>query len=289
MSLDVLQEKIRKKKNPTMLQLICSPMEVPLEFLQRAQSEAQACGSYFSAMLDLMKEVIPAVRFSFSSFALLGPEGLTILSELLRKASDLGYYVALDAPQILSPLEASNTASVLMGERGPYRFDGLVLSAYLGSDILKPFLAPAKKSQKDVFVVCRTANKSASELQDLLTGSRLVHMAAADLVNRCGGNPGKFNFFPVGIVAAASSAESLRILRASYPQLYMLLDGFDYPNSNARNCSFAFDQFGHGAVACAGSVITAASLKAESGTWQEASLAAAERVKKNLTRYTSIL
>ena len=289
MSVDILQEKIRKKKNPTMLLLECSPMEVPLEFLKDAASEAQACGSYFSALLELLKDVIPSVRFSFSSFALLGAEGLELLPRLLRQAESLGYYVALDAPQILSPQAAANAASLLMGERSPYHFDGLILSAYLGSDILKPFLAPAKKSKKDLFVVCRTANKSASELQDLLTGSRLVHMAAADLVNRAGGNPGKFNYFPVGIVAAASSAESLRILRASYPQLYMLLDGFDYPNSNARNCSFAFDQFGHGAVACAGSVITAASLKVDSGTWQEASLAAADRVKKNLTRYVTIM
>ena len=289
MSMDVLQDKIRKKKNPTMLLLECSPMEVPLEFLQQAQSEAQACGSYFSALLELLKDVIPAVRFSFSSFALLGPEGLQLLPELLNKAQSLGYYVAMDAPQLLTPQAASTAASLLMGERSSYPFDGLVLSAYLGSDILKPFLAPAKKSKKDVFVICRTANKSASELQDLLTGSRLVHMAAADLVNRVGGTMGKFNYFPVGIMGAASAAESLRILRASYPHLFMLLDGVDYPNANARNCSFAFDQFGHGAVACAGSVITAASLKAEEGTWQEAALAAADRVKKNLTRYVTIM
>ena len=287
MSVDVLQEKIRKKKNPTMLQLNCSPMEVPLEFLQTASSSAQACGAYFEALLNTLKDQIPAVRVSFSSFALLGPEGLELLPKILKRAQNLGYYVVLDAPQILSPDMAQETARVLFSP--PYYFDGLILSAYLGSDILKPFLAPAKKEKKELFVICRTANKSASELQDLLTGSRVVHMAAADQVNRYGGVQGKHGYYDTGIVAAASSAESLRILRATYPQLFMVVDGSDYPNANARNCSYAFDRFGHGAIACAGSSITGAHLKAEKDNWKEAALAAAERTRKNLTRYVQIL
>ena len=287
MSVDVLQEKIRKKKNPTMLQLTCSPMEVPFAFLQTAESQAQACGAYFEALLETLKDQIPAVRVSFSSFALLGPEGLELLPKILKKAQSLGYYILLDAPQILSPDMAMQTAQVLFSS--PYCFDGLILSAYLGSDILKPFLPQAKKADKEIFVICRTANKSASELQDLLTGSRVVHMAAADQVNRYGGVQGKHGFYSTGIVAAASAAESLRMLRATYPQMFMVLDGYDYPNSNARNCSFAFDRFGHGAIASAGSVITGAHLKAEDEDWQKAVLAAADRVKKNLTRYVQIL
>ena len=289
MSVDVLQEKIRKKKNPTMLQLNCSPMEVPLEFLKSAASEAQACCAYFDALLEEMKDLIPAVRVSFSSFALLGPEGLTLLPEVLQKAQSLGYYVVLDAPQILSPQMAAETANVLLSGKCPYYFDGLLLSAYLGSDILKPFLPLAKREKKEIFVVCRTANKSASELQDLLTGSRVVHMAAADHVNRYGSVQGKHGFYETGILASASAAESLHMLRTSYPQLFMLLDGVDYPNANARNCSYAFDRFGHGAIACAGSSITGAHLKAEKDNWKEAALAAAERTRKNLTRYVQIL
>lgn len=289
MSVDVLQEKIRKMKNPTMLQLNCSPMEVPLEFLQTASSQAQACGSYFEALLETLKDQIPAVRVSFSSFALMGPEGLELLPKILKKAASLNYYVVLDAPQILSPDMAQQTAQVLLSPSSPYCFDGLILSAYLGSDILKPFLPLAKKEKKELFVICRTANKSASELQDLLTGSRVVHMAAADHVNRYGGVQGKHGYYATGILAAASAAESLRMLRDTYPQLFMLLDGFDYPNANARNCSFAFDRFGHGAVACAGSVITGAHLKQEDEDWRKAATAAADRVKKNLTRYVQIL
>ena len=94
----------------------------------------------------------------------------------------------------------------------------------------------------------------------------------------------------MGILAAASSAQSLKELRAKYPKLFMILDGADYPNANAKNCSFAFDKFGHGAVAVVGSAITGAWKQTEEGTDPiVAAATAAERMKKNLNRYLTIL
>ena len=92
-------------------------------------------------------------------------------------------------------------------------------------------------------------------------------------------------------MAAASSAESLRSLRAKYPRLFFLLDGFDYPNANAKNCSFAFDNLGHGAAACVGLSITAAWKEdgAEGEGYLEAACLAVERLKKNIQRYITIL
>ena len=198
----------------------------------------------------------------------------------------------LDAPEILSPASAHITAGSLLGEGSIYPCDGLVISGYLGSDVIKPFLPYCKKEKKDIFVVARTANKSAPELQDLLAGGRLVHAAAADHVNRYGADTaGKFGYTNVGILAAASSAESLRNLRTKYPKLFLLVDGYDYPNANAKNCSNAFDKFGHGAAVCGGSGITCAWKAGESdgGDWLDHAKTAAERMKKNLTRYVTVL
>ena len=138
----------------------------------------------------------------------------------------------------------------------------------------------------------RTSNKTAPEIQDLLTGSRLVHGAAADLVNRFGAECiGKFGYARISVVAGANSTESLRSLRNKYPKLFLLVDDMDYSGCNAKNCSFAFDKFGHGAAVCAGPTITMAWKNAESdgSDYLEQALAAAERMKKNLTRYVTVL
>lgn len=288
MSIDILQEKIRKLKNPSMVELMLPLAALP----PRYAHDAKGYGEFCRDLLGGLKGIIPAVRLSFGVFALLGGDGLQELAQTLNTARNMGYYTVLDAPELLSPTAAQITAEVFFGGETDYPCDGLVVSGYLGSDIIKPFLPGCREGKKDLFVAARTGNKSAPELQDLLCGSRLVHTVAVDLINRFAPEAvGKLGYSRIGALTAASSAESLRSLRGKYPRVFFLVDGYDSPSANAKNCSYAFDRLGHGAVVCAGETITCAWKQAQSdgGDFLEQAVAAAERMKKNLTRYVTIL
>ncbi len=285
--MDRLQEKIRKTKNPSILELAAAFEDLP-PHLQADTMQALSYGHFCRELINELKGIVPAVRVSFSSFAFLEAEGWQEMVKTLECAKDEGYYVILDAPEILSTDAASRTAKAF----ADLPCDGLVISGFLGSDVIKPFLSVCKEKRKEIFVVARTANRSASELQDLLAGSRQVYLAAADHVNRYAGDMvGKSGYSQVAVMAAASSADSLRTIRTKYPKLFILIDGYDYPNANAKNCAAAFDKFGHGAAACGGSGILNAWKDAGSdGTdYLDHAKAAALRMKKNLTRYVTIL
>lgn len=288
MSVDKLQELIRKTKNPTVVDLTAYAEQLPPYLMEREGSFPNAYASFCRDLLLGLKDAVPAVRFSYSFFALMGAPGLELLPKLLTNAKDLGYYVLLDGVEALSVRAAENGAKILMD----MPCDGIILSAYIGSDALNPYVKCLTKARKSLFVVLRTANKTAAQLQDLMTGSRLVYMVGAHMTNHLG-QPlvSKCGYSQVCGVAAASSAECLRQIRSKYPNLFLLLDGYDYPNSNAKNCSYAFDRLGHGAVACAGSGITAAWMEEQvpDNEYVACALRAAERMKKNLTRYITVL
>lgn len=286
-SVDKLQEKIRKLKNPSVVIFAPEQVHIPPAF----REEEGALGRYCKALLTALKGTVPAVRFSLGAFSLLGPEGTALLMELLAFAKRQEYYVLLDAPEALSAQASQAAARRLLDPEGPWTFDALVVSAYIGSDGLRPYVQALPDSGKAVFAVVRTANRTAPEIQDLLTGTRLVHTALADTVGRMGEPlPGRCGYSQVAAVAAASSPDSLRTLRAKYKGLFLLLDGYDYPNANAKNCSYAFDRLGHGAAACAGESITAAwAEEGAEGDPVELAILAAERMKKNLTRYVTVL
>ena len=192
MSIDVLQDKIRKLKNPSMVDLAMAASDLPPVLVEQEGSAAKAYGRFCLEMLENLKALVPAVRVGFTAFALMGAEGLDELTKVLKAAKTHGYYVALESPYILSPMMAQATAEAVFGENALYPCDGLILPAYPGSDVIKPFLPYVKDGMKDIYPVVRTSNKTSPEIQDLLTGSRLVHAAAADLINRFGGdNTGK--------------------------------------------------------------------------------------------------
>ena len=294
MSIDVLQDKIRKLKNPTIIDFGVTPEHLPQHLLDEEGSIHLAYRRFCRELMEKLRGFVPGVRYSFASFALMGPEGLQSLTMLLKEAREMGYYVILDSPGIMSPWGAERTAPYIFGENSLFPCDALIVSSYIGSELIKPFLPYCKEGTKDLFVTVRNANKSAPELQDLMAGSRLVHMAAADLVNRYGETIlGKFGYSRVCAMTSASAPDSLRMIRKNYRTLFQLVDGVDYPSGNAKNCSFAFDRMGHGAAVCAGPSITAAWLDedkdTDSGDYIEKAMQAAQKLKKNLLRYISIL
>lgn len=293
MAIDRLQEKIRKLKTPLVVDFTADKSHIPEHILIQEHDYIHAYGRFCTELLDALAGKIPAVRFSHSQFSVLGTEGLTLLSRLMDQAKRLGYYVILDMPEALSAFAAQNTSGIITSQENANLLDAVLICAYIGSDAIKPYISALKDCDKDLFVVVRTSNKTAPELQDLLTGGRLVHMSLADQLNRLGVSfVGKCGYSRVAAVGAASSADSIRNLRTKYKNMFLLLDGSDYPNSNAKNCSFAFDALGHGAIACVGLSVTAAwqTDSADSGQdYLQCATASVERMKKNILRYITIL
>ena len=291
MAIDMLHDRIRKLKNPLILDFSMMEEFLPSHLLNEEGSFTKAYLRFCGELLEAAYEFVAGVRFSFDSFALLGAEGLETLARLLKRAGQLGIYRLLDGPQILSPWASDRSAQLLMSE--DYPCDGMLISPYIGSDAIKPFLSACTKHGKDLFVVVRSANKSASELQDLLTGTRLVQGAAAELVNRFG-EPmfTKCGYSGICSVGSAGAPDSLRQLRTQYKRMFLLVDGLDYPSGNVKNCTHAFDKFGYGAALSVGPTITAAWKREEGANSEDyifLALQEIQRIKKNLARYISIL
>ncbi len=283
MSIDKLQKKIRKLKSPIIVDLTMSEEDIAPDVLAEAGEFLPAYEKVCTALLEALSETVPAVRFDFNSFVVLGAEGLAALERLLNLAKKKDLYVLLEG--MSSEKQAVVRAAMAMS------CDALTLSPYWGSDHIKAYTEELKESDKDLFVTLRTPNRSASEIQDLMTGSRLVYQAAADILSRLG-EPftGKCGYTQIAGTAAANAPDSLRHLRSKYNRLFLLVDGYDYSNANAKKCSFAFDQFGHGAVICSGTGITAAwKEQGDDSDYVEAAVEAALKMQKNILRYISIL
>ncbi len=287
MSIDILHEKIRKLKCPIILDLSVHQNAIPPAYTEGNTDDFQAYLQYCDALLDSLKGLIPGVRVPWDTFALSGPQGMAALQSILKRTQSLGYYVILDGPGIFTPWSAERAAEKIFDS---YPCHGLVISPYIGSDAVKPFVPLCREGKYSLFVMVRSANKTASELQDLMTGSRLVHTAAAELVKRYGETiVSKCGYSRISLMASATAPEALRSLRSKNPWAFLLVDGIDYPSGNAKSCSYAFDRMGYGAAVCIGPGITAAWKEEGAGDCLTAARDAVERYKKNISRYITIL
>jgi hypothetical protein len=72
-----------------------------------------------------------------------------------------------------------------------------------------------------------------------------------------------------------------------YPKMFLLVDGLEASNANARNASFAFDNMGYGGLVCAN--LMGAWLENPANDPMEELVAAAGRMKRNIGTYVIVL
>lgn len=307
MSVDALQDRIRKLKNPVMLGLDPYLPILPQHIVKDAfdahgqtlHAAAEAYYRFCTELLDRLAELIPAVKLQSACFEALGAEGIAQMQRISSYAKARGYYVLIDSMRgdvgsVAEIYAQAMFGGVCVGETSHklYECDALTVNGYLGSDGIKPFLPYCKREGKNIFVLLKTSNKSSREVQDLLSGDRVVYTAMADLVLRWNeGLFGKNGYGEICAVVGATFPQTMKLLREKYDRLFFLVPGYGAQGGTAKNVQFAFDRFGHGAIVAASrSIICAWQRMGSDGTdYLDHAEAAARKMKADIGKYVVIL
>ena len=161
-----------------------------------------------------------AVKPNLAFFEAFGSAGLAAL-ERLRAGLPADLPVVADAKRGDIGTTAARQAVALFDRLGA---DAVTASPYLGSEAIEPLLA---RSDRFAYVLCRTSNPGAGELQDLVLAAdpERGHPAEplwARVARRATGwGPGG----TVGLVVGATAPAELAAIRGIAPGLAMLVPG----------------------------------------------------------------
>lgn len=161
-----------------------------------------------------------AVKPNLAFFEAFGSAGLAAL-ERLRALVPADVPVVMDAKRGDIGSTAARQAVALFDGLGA---DAITVSPYLGADAIAPLLA---RADRFAYVLCRTSNAGAGELQGLIVGAdpaaghpaEPLHARIARRAREWG--PGG----TVGLVVGATAPAELASLRAIAPDLAFLVPG----------------------------------------------------------------
>lgn len=256
---------------------------------------AAAYGEFGRGVLDALSEVVPAVKFNTAWYDTLGPDGLRVLQELCAYARKKGYYVILETMRsdVEPAAELYAKACFAPAEQGGlYEADALSLGAFLGSDGIRPYLPYCKEQGKSLFILAKTSNKSSREVQDLISGDRVIHQVMTDLAMRWSTDLfAPSGYSQIGVVVGATHPEILREMRRRYDRLFFLVPGYGAQGGTAKDVQHAFDQLGHGAVVAASRSILGAWKKSGSdgSDYKESTYAAAVKMRTDIAKYVTVI
>ncbi len=311
MSMERLQAKIRQMKNPTVAGLDPKLDYIPQYIKDEAfekygktlKGAAEAYRVFCFGLMDALQDVVPAVKPQSAYFEALGSAGIAALEDVVAYAKEKGFYVIMDAKRGDIGTTCEAYAQSYLGEFAldeetsiaPFDCDSVTVNGYLGTDGIKPFTALCRERNKSIFLLVKTSNPSSKELQDLITGGRLVHTAMADLAVRLTDKEqlvDKSGWSAIGAVVGATHPDDLKNLRAKYPNIFFLVPGYGAQGGKAKDVQYAFDQLGHGAIVNSSRGIMCAWKKTEDETgrnYGEAARAEAIRMRDDICRFVTIL
>lgn len=265
MSFDVLQEKIREKKNPTVAGLDARIEYVP-EYIRKEAFEKYGVGlkgaveaiwQFNVGLIDALCDIVPAVKPQAAYYENLGWQGMEMLERTIRYAKEKGLFVIADIKRgdigstATAYAEGWLSGAPIEGQVfKSFDADCVTLNGYMGSDSIKPFLEAAKGEDKCAFVLVKTSNPGSGELQDVKAADgRTIYEVMGELNEQiAAGTEGKYGFTMAGAVTGATYPQQIQDLRARLPHTFFLAPGYGAQGGTAADVKYAFNEKGHGAI-----------------------------------------
>ncbi|GAC1437433.1 MAG: orotidine-5'-phosphate decarboxylase [Solirubrobacteraceae bacterium] len=190
-------------------------------------------GAHCRALIDAAGHACVAVKPQLACFERLGAAGWRALEETVEHAHAAGLLVIADGKRGDVPVSAAAYAQGLTALGA----DAFTANPLLGRDSLEPLIATGA----GVFVLVRTSNPGAADVQDLeLSKGGPLWEQLARIVNELGdGQPGPLS--AVGAVVGATAPEHLRRARELMPRAVFLLPGIGAQGGRVEDLRPAFD------------------------------------------------
>lgn len=262
---DRLIAQIRQKRSFVVVGLDPRAEALPSHLLtaahQTADSPLEAIAAAFlqfnRAIVDAVVPLVVAVKPQIAFYERYGPAGVQAFAETVRyarqhgllviadaKRGDIGSTAAAYADAFLgtAPVDGDSTAPV-------FDVDAMTVNPYLGTDGIAPFIEAGRRYGKGLFVLVRTSNPSAGDLQDLDTPEGPLYQAVGRLVHQWSENTeGEAGYRFVGAVVGATYPAEASELRNIMPRSFFLVPGYGTQGAMAEDVVPCFNPDGLGTV-----------------------------------------
>jgi len=154
---DKLERSIRKRDSLLCVGLDPRPDRIPKRYV--------SVGDFNKAIIDATADQACIYKPNIAFYEALGEEGMRALRETLD-------YIPDDTPVLLDAKRSDIASTAAAYAKAAYEdlgVDALTVTPYLGRDGVDPFLA---YEDRGVFLLCKTSNPSAGEIQDWTQGGQ---------------------------------------------------------------------------------------------------------------------
>lgn len=190
--------------------LLCVGLDPHPESLSKYTPEVAR--AFCVKIINACSPYVCAFKPNIAFFEALGSEGIKALQDVIAAIPD-------EIPVILDAKRGDIASTTTAYRRAVFDTLGahaVTASPYLGRDALTPFL---ERPEQGVFVLCKTSNPGADDLQSLRVNGEPLYLHVARQANTWSEHNN------LGLVIGATDTQALEKVRHAVPDLWMLVPG----------------------------------------------------------------
>lgn len=225
MLIDRLYEEVNSKGN------VCVGLDtcleyIPEDFREKYHFEEDALFRFNQRIIDATTDVAACFKVQIAYYEALGIKGLMAYKKTLEYIRSRGSIAISD----IKRGDISSTASMYAKAHfeGDFETDFITLSPYMGMDSIEPYLDYVRNKEKGIFVLVRTSNEGAKDIEFLNTkDGKKVYETVGEKIQVLGESfVGDCGYSSIGGVIGCTHREDAVKLREKFSSTFFLIPGY---------------------------------------------------------------
>lgn len=246
MIIDRLYEAVKEKG------FVCVGLDSHLDYIpnyikQKHEKISDIIFEYNKTIIDATSDIVAIYKPQIAYYEVNGLEGLIAYQRTLRYLKEKGLLSIGDVKRGDIASTAKEYAKAHF--KGEFEADFITLNPYMGMDSITPYLDYLKTGEKGVFVLLRTSNEGAKDIECLDYNGEALYFKVGDelkkfadeLTSECG-------YSPLGFVVGATHSEEAKKIRERYKNIFFLLPGYGAQGAKAEDIRTYLNDFNGGVV-----------------------------------------
>lgn len=246
MIIDKLYEAVKEKG------FVCVGLDSHLDYIpnyikQKYEKISDVIFEYNKEIIDATSDIVAIYKPQIAYYEANGLEGLIAYQRTLRYLKEKGLLSIGDVKRGDIASTAKEYAKAHF--KGEFEADFITLNPYMGMDSITPYLDYLKTGEKGVFVLLRTSNEGAKDIECLEYQDEPLYFKVGDelkkfadsLTSECG-------YSPLGYVVGATHSQEAKKIRERYKNIFFLLPGYGAQGAKAEDIRTYLNDFNGGVV-----------------------------------------
>lgn len=254
MIVDKLYEVVEEKGN------VCVGLDSSLDYIPQWMKEkygdvSKIIFEFNKEIIDSTEDLVAIYKPQIAFYEAYGLEGLIAYKNTMKYLRDKGILTIGD----IKRGDISSTAKMYAQGHffGDFEADFITLNPYMGYDSITPYLEYVEEHEKGLFVLLRTSNPGAKDIEYLKADDKEIYYHVGDELERIGKSyMGKYGYSSVGAVVGGTHMDEAKELRDRYANMFILIPGYGAQGGTGEDAQMYLKEGNGGVVNSSRGIIT---------------------------------